>query len=124
MKETKILKEPKIFSDSYQASIQVFHRTQNFPKALRPTVDRRLEEATLDCLVNIRKATLSHSSMKIKYLMAASEALDAFRTYSQIAKDLGALNLAGFDELSGYTKEIGKQLGGLLKHERPKSNTP
>ncbi len=62
------MKEPKIFADCYQTSIQVFNRTKNFPKALRPTIGRRLEEASLNCLISIRKASLSAPSLRLKYL--------------------------------------------------------
>ena len=117
------MKEPKIFADCYQATIQVFHRTKSFPKALRPTLGRRMEEASLDCLVNIRKASVSSPSQRLKYLSTASESLDELRTLIQFAKDMSAINVAGFSELSGHTKEIGRELGGFIKHERSK-NTP
>ena len=118
------MKEPKIFADCYQTSIQVFNRTKNFPKALRPTVGRRLEEASLNCLVSIRKASLCAPPLRLKYLHVASESLDEMRTLIQFSKDMGALNVTGFSELSGYTKEIGKELGEFIKHEQQKRNTP
>ncbi len=118
------MKEPKIFADCYQTSIQVFNSTKNFPKALRPTVGRRLEEASLNCLISIRKASLSAPALRLKYLHVASESLDEMRTLIQFSKDMGAINVAGFSELCEYTKEIGKELGGFIKHEQQKRNTP
>ncbi len=118
------MKEPKIFADCYQTSIQVFNRTKNFPKALRPTVGRRLEEASLNCLVSIRKASLCAPALRLKYLQVASESLDEMRTLIQFSKDMGAINVAGFSELSGYTKEMGKELGGFIKYEQQKRHTP
>ena len=114
------MKEPKIYTDCYQASIQIFHRTKNFPKALRPTLGRRIEEASLACMINVRKASVAAPSQRLKYLSTASESLDELRTLVQFAKDLQAINIEGFSQISGCTREIGKELGGFIKHERSK----
>jgi len=111
------MKAPKIYSDCYQAAIQVFHRTKNFPKALRPTLGRKIEEASLSCLVSVRKASVSSPHQRIRYLYTASDALDELRTLIQFAKDLNAINVAGFSEVSEATQEIGRELGGFIKHE-------
>lgn len=116
------MKEPKIYSDCYQAAIHVFNRTKSFPKALRPTLGRKMEEASLACLASVRKATVSAPSLRMKHLYAASESLDELRTLVQFAKDMNAINIAGFAEVSGLTKEIGREIGGFIKHER--SNNP
>ncbi len=118
------MKEPKVFSDCYHAAIQIFHRTKSFPKALRPTLGRRIEEASLSCLINVRKASVSAPSQRLKYLYIASEALDELRTLIQFAKDMQAINVAGFAEVSGFTKEIGRELGGFIKHEQRTNKTP
>lgn len=117
------MRKPKIYSDCYQAAICVFNRTKAFPKALRPTLGRKMEEASLDCLASVRKATVTSHSLRMKHLHAASESLDELRTLVQFAKDMNAMNVAGFSEVSSLTKEIGKELGGFIKHERTKEPT-
>ena len=62
--------------------------------------------------------------MRLKYLHVASESLDEMRTLIKFSKDMGAINVTGFAELSGYTKEIGKELGGFIKYEQQKRNAP
>lgn len=112
------MRETKVYSDCYQATIQVFHRTKNFSKAMRPTLGRRIEEATLDCLVNVRKASVVKSkAQRLQHLTNADESLDELRTLIQLAKEMQELNVAAFSELSKHTKEIGRELGGWLKHE-------
>lgn len=112
------MRETKIYSDCYQATVQIFHKTKNFSKAMRPTLGRRIEEATLDCLVNVRKASVVKSAeQRLKHLNNADEALDELRTLIQLAEDMKELNVAAFSELSKHTKEIGRELGGWLKHE-------
>jgi len=116
------MKHPKIYTDCYQTAIQVFFRTKSFPKALRPILGRKIEEAILLCLLSIYKASVNKKRLRIDHLSTAQEALDELRTLIQFSKDLKAINLAGFSELSNLTKEIGREIGGFLKHE--KSNTP
>lgn len=108
---------PKVYKDQYQVTIQIFHRTKGFPKALRPTLGRKLEEASLECLLNIRKASVSPPSTRLKHLYCASNALDEIRTLMQISKELHAINVSAFSELTSLTKEVGKEIGGLIKYE-------
>jgi len=116
------LKRPKIYADCYQAALHVFNRTKNFPKALRPTLGRQLEESCLSCLLFVRKASVSRGHHRLKHLYAASDALDDMRTLVQFGRDMQAINNTGFSELSALTKEIGKEIGGFIKHEQ--SGTP
>ena len=111
------MKNTKIYSDCYRASIHVFHRTKSFPKALRPTLGRKIEEACLNCLLSIRKAGVVKGNSRLQHLYKASEALDELRTLVQFSKDMHALNVAGFSEITGLTKEIGKEIGGFIKYE-------
>lgn len=112
------MRETKVYSDCYQATIQIFHRTKNFSKAMRPTLGRRIEEATLDCLVNVRKASVVKSQVqRLKHLNNADESLDELRTLIQLASELKELSVPAFSELAKHTKEIGRELGGWLKHE-------
>lgn len=62
------MKEPKLYKDLYQISLHVFHRTKSFPKALRPTLGRKIEEAALNCLLSIRKASVAKPQMRLKHL--------------------------------------------------------
>ncbi len=112
------MKSTKVYSDCYQAAIQIFHRTKSFPKALRPTLGRKIEEASLNCLLSIRKAGVTKASVRLRHLYSASESLDEIRTLIQFSRDMQALNVAGFSEITTLTKEIGKEIGGFIRFER------
>lgn len=120
------MKEPKLYKDLYQVAIHVFHRTKSFPKALRPTLGRKIEEASLSCLLNIRKASTAKPQVRLKYLYTVSESLDELRTLVHLSKELKAINVAGFSEISGLTKEAGREVGGFIKYEyaRRKNDDP
>ena len=112
------MKTSKIYSDCYQAAIHIFGRTKSFPKSLRPTLGRKIEEASLNCLLSIRKAGVTRSTVRLSSLYQASDSLDEIRTLIQFSRDMHALNPAGFSEITGLTKEIGKELGGFIKYEK------
>lgn len=112
------MKDPKVFSDCYQMAVHTFHRTKAFPKALRPTLGRKIEEASLQCLLSVRKASVARHSSRLRHLNTASEALDEIRTLVQFSKDMKAINIAGFAEITELTKEIGREIGGFIKYEK------
>lgn len=114
------MKEPKVYSDCYQVAILVFNRTKSFPKPLKPTLGRKIEEASLQCLLSIQKAGVTTGQSRLRNLYQASDALDEMRTLIQFSKDMQALNVGGFSELTVLTKEIGKEIGGFIRHERAK----
>ncbi len=118
------MKNPKIYSDCYQTVIQIFHRTKGIPKHLRPTLGRRIEDSALGCLISIRKGALTPSTHRMKHLFSASEQLDELRMMIEVAKDLNAISITAFSEITELTREIGKELGGFIKHEQRTKLTP
>lgn len=119
-------KRPRIFSDCYQLTVCIFNRTKSFPKALRPTVGRRLEEATLD-LTKYVSSALFESTTKIElrkeFLLKASVALDEIRILTQLATEMRTLPVVGFAEIQEIIVNIGNQLGGLRRaNNSPRSS--
>jgi four helix bundle protein len=112
------MKHPRIYIDIYQVTIQIFNRTKSFPKHLRPTLGRKLEEAGLDCLLHIQKSCVTSKEYRLTHLRNASDSLDNLKTLIQISRDLNALCVQGLSELSKLTIEIGKEIGGFIKSEK------
>jgi len=111
------MKNPKVFTDAYQLVVLVFQRTKNFSKPMRPTLGGRLEVASIDLLMNVKKATVTKSQVRLKYLQTASRLLDDMRLLVQLSRDMQCVNSAGFGELSVLTNELGRELGGLIRYE-------
>jgi len=114
----KNMKHPKIYVDCYQAAIQIFNRTKSFPKHLRPTLGRRLEESALSCLLSVQKACVTTKDLRHTHLISASDSLDNLKTLIQVSRDLNAIHVGGLSELSQLTMEIGKEIGGFIKSEK------
>lgn len=126
------MQKTKIYKDSYQLMICIFHRTKSFPKFYRPTLGRRLEENSLDLTQFIAHALMlpvaekstgqsldensSRAGVQRKtVLLKASLVLDQMRVLFNLSKDLQILPVAGFEELTIQSQEVGRELGGLIK---------
>jgi hypothetical protein len=93
------LKLPKVYSDTYQLTLDVFDRTKSFPKQMRPNLGRRLEEASLDLTSATRKMLLcskKDESLKKRYIQIATESLDDLKFLTQLASDLTILTASGY----------------------------
>lgn len=123
------MQRSKIYKDSYQLMIHVFHRTKNFPKFYRPTLGRRLEEGSLDLTQVIAQALMlsasknDHDDLRLDLFIKSSMMLDQFRVVLNLSKDLQILNISGYEELTAQPREIGRELGGLMKYLKNKKPT-
>ena len=123
------MQRSKIYKDSYQLMIHVFHRTKNFPKFYRPTLGRRLEEGSLDLTQVIAQALMlsanknDHDDLRLDLFIKSSMILDQFRVVLNLSKDLQILNISGYEELTAQSREIGRELGGLMKYLKNKKPT-
>jgi 23S rRNA-intervening sequence protein len=112
-------RSPQIFSDSYSLCLQVFHYAKLFAKPYRPTLGRRLEETSLDVVLNIKRSLfMTAGPEKAKCFAEVSQILNETRTLFDLSRDIGLLTPAAYQELSDLGLRIGKGLGGLLKHHQ------
>jgi len=114
------MKDSKVYSDSYQLTILTFHRTKSFPRHLRPTLGRSLEEKVLELSYVIRKSSVYTGRVRLKYLKLGSSALDEIKILGQMATDLKGFTTSSYHEFSKLTAEIGRELGGFIKYESRK----
>lgn len=117
------MKDSKIYVDAYQLALNLFHRTKSFSKHLRPSLGRAIEEASLKLTFSTKKAMFSQSGRKTKHLYQTSEILDEIRILTQLSRDLEMISVGGYSEISKMTQELGRQIGGLIKHEQPKDSS-
>jgi hypothetical protein len=117
------VKDLKIFSDSYKLIIEILNETSHFPKYLRPTLARRIEELSLDLVQSIRRATFlgARSQQRRDLLLKISDDLDDLRVLLDISRDLKVLSLQKSEKIAEITQEIGKEIGGLIKYSERKT---
>jgi len=110
------VKLPKVYSDSYALSLNLLKRTQSFPKQFRPTLGRRVEDASLDLCMAARGMLLTNKksgNIKRSHLQEAVEAVDGLKFLCQVCRDLELISPGGFGEISESLNNVGSQIGGL-----------
>lgn len=116
------MNDPKVFSDSYDMTLKIFNYTKSIPKSFRPTLGRRLEEDALKITHAIRVALLSSKKVssrgenhRMTQLKNASDSLDEIRVNLKICHDLKIISIPFYKEIVESTRELGRELGGLIK---------
>ncbi|MBS1983534.1 MAG: four helix bundle protein [Bdellovibrionales bacterium] len=118
--------DPKLVHDAYELSRQVFHRTKSYPKALRPTLGRRLEERSVDLAILLKQACFRQKGIgsgppRATLLTQASQVLDEVRLLLQLGREMQAIPVGAFGEFSALTDGIGRQIGGFLRVDTQKT---
>ena len=122
------INDPKIFADAYDMTVKVFNYTKSMPKCFRPTLGRRLEEVCLSMVHGLRLAIYSPTqktsfakskvdSKRINHLRHVSDHLDEVRLNFKLCYDLKIMNVGFYKDLSAHSREVGRELGGLIKKE-------
>lgn len=105
-----------IFVKLYDFYLQITQIITRFPKTKRYTLGQRLDETTLEMFGILFSLPLS--SDKVALLSQVSCRLDLLKVLLRLAKDTQALPLNQYLALQAQLQEIGKMLGGWIRHLR------
>jgi hypothetical protein len=64
MGHTMKIGDPQVCKDLYEMTILLFNQTKKFPRNIRPTIARRIEEATLEATQTMRSYSLTPKKRK------------------------------------------------------------
>jgi hypothetical protein len=112
------VKLPSIYSDCYQLTLELYGRTKNFPKQFRPTIARKIEEASIELTTGVRALLLEKKQdlqLKKHHLMTVSHRADELKFLTQLCCDLEILSAGSFGDLNERISGIGKQVGALIR---------
>jgi hypothetical protein len=112
------MQNPPLYSKTYHLSELVFQSTRSFPKHLRPTLGRKLEESALDLLILTKRILFQKDSHELK---AAIDLVDQSKILVQLSHDLTALSHHEYGHLSDHLSLIGKMLAGLGSFRKQRS---
>ena len=109
-----------------QSELAIFTRTfdfiswllpiaNNFPRAHRHTLTRRLLDAAFDLRERLEEANLRRDTLRQDRLGLADEALSRVRLYVRLTARLGWLTAGQYQHVAGMIAEIGRLLGGWQK---------
>jgi len=113
-----------IVQRSYDLCAGLYEHVNRFPRAQRTLLGRVILEDALRMLVGLTVA--NRRPDKHQSLAEASGRLDALRITLRLSRQLGYLSNGGYERLAVAADEVGRMLGGWLKHASaaPASPTP
>ena len=89
--------------------------TRRFPKIIRPSLGRRLDETCIEVLVvlsELRYLAPQHRSEKLK---TVDQGLATIRVLLRLSRARQALSVGQYQHLSEYVDEVGRMIGGLRR---------
>ena len=89
--------------------------TRRFPKTLRPTLGRRLDDACIDALLKLSEARYQPKEMKQNTLKEVDQRLASVRVLLRLAQARDAVSGTLYLHLSEQIDEIGRMIGGLRR---------
>ena len=107
-----------IFVKTYDLLKWLLAHTVTFPKAQRFLLAKRIEDAALAFHERIVRAGKRRRSSR--ELEEADIELTKLRLYLRLAVDLRLLSLAQYEHAARMVNEIGKLLGGWMRHRERK----
>jgi len=105
-----------VVQKSYDLCAGLYTHVNRFPRAQRGLLGRVILDDALQMLVALTVA--NRRADKTETLREASGRLDALRITLRLGKHLGFVSNGGYEDLSKGADEVGRMLGGWLKHEQ------
>ena len=107
--------EMPIFTRTFDLIAWLLPQTNNFPRAHRHTVTRRLLDAAFDLRERLEEANARRLGARRSALVSADEALARVRVYLRLVVRFGWLNDGQYEHGAALIAEIGRLLGGWHK---------
>jgi hypothetical protein len=107
--------EMVIFTRTFDFLTWLLPVTNNFPRAHRHTVTRRLLDAAFDVRERLEEANLRRGSSRLERLARADEALARVRVYLRMTARWSWLSTGQYGHVCEMVAEIGRLLGGWQK---------
>lgn len=110
--------EMVIFTLTLQLLQWLLPHCENFPKAQRFVITKRLQDAALDFQETLFLANAHSGRTRLNHLQTADAHLNKLRLYLRLTHDWGWLNSGQYAHVSTMVAEIGRLLGGWLRQTR------
>ena len=108
---------PELFVHWFNFTNWLFDRTARFPKNIRHTLTNRIEDLTLEILVNIVKARYDRENRK-SILSMINLDLEKMRVLLRLCHSRCYLSNSQFEHAVREVDKAGQMTGGWLKHGR------
>jgi len=107
--------EMPLFTRTFDFITWLLPVTNNFPRAHRHTVTKRLLDAAFDLREHIEAANHRMGKQRLEYIEHADQDLDNVRVYLRLAARWEWLTAGQYKHVAEMVAEIGRLLGGWKK---------
>lgn len=97
----------------------LFPITEKFPKRVRYTFSERIDNLALDIFEDLTEARYARKKGEI--LKRANLRVEKLRLLLRLCRELQYLSYASYEHAMRGLNEVGKMLGGWLRHEKGKA---
>jgi len=115
-KECFLKQELPVVQKAYDLAKEILPRVSKFPRDYKFTLGDRITAKVLDTLENVIQA--AYRKEKKALLETANLNLEQLRFHLRLACELGSLSQNGFEHVMKLVTELGRQIGGWLKHSQ------
>jgi len=110
--------DPPVFVLWYDFTKWLLAKTEKFPKRVRFTLSRRIENLALDITQDLTVARYARN--KARLLAEINAKLDQLRILLRLCHDMEILDHKGYRHASAKIDEAGRMLGGWKKQQAEK----
>ena len=113
-------KKLSVWQRAYALTLAIYRATTAFPVPERYALTSQLRRAALSVPSNIAEGCARRSDRALAhFLRVARGSIGEVECQLLLARDLGYLTTAQWEELNGPTEEISRMIGGLIASLRP-----
>jgi uncharacterized membrane protein len=105
-----------IFKKTYELYLFIYRLRNKVPKQDRYALWLRVEKTNLDVIEGILQATALYKEEKIIVLDKVSINLNMLRVFVRLSHDTNLLDTNMYARIQQQVDEIGRMLGGWIKH--------
>ena len=110
---TGLRSELPVFTRYYDLLVWSFHRSEGFPKLLRPSLTQRFSELLLAALEQLLE--LRYTRERGPLFGRINLTLEKLRILSRALKDRRALSIAQYEFFNRELDTVGRMVGGWMK---------
>lgn len=105
-----------VVQKAYDLARWLLPLVESFPRKFKFTLGDRLQATVLDLCLTLVEA--SHAQAPERPLYRADRLLDQLRLLGRLSYDLRVVPLRRYERLSETVEELGRMIGGWLRHTR------
>ena len=89
--------------------------TRRFPKIIRPSLGRRLDEVCIEVLITLSELRYLAQTQRSEQLKAIDQGLATTRVLLRLSRSRQAISVGLYQHLSEHIDEVGRMIGGLRR---------